>query len=48
MNRLRAWLLGMYEFRRDLTTHFNYPAIEWYDLGREMAHRLTLRRWDQT
>ena len=45
--RLRAFLLGVREFRSDLTTHFDYPLIEDYDRGREWAHRLTFRRWDQ-
>ena len=43
---IRAFLLGLFEFRRDLTTHFDPPLIDVYDYGRELAHRLTLRRWD--
>lgn len=46
MNRLRAFLLGMYEFRTDATTHFPHPLINTYDRGRDLAHRLTLRRYD--
>jgi len=38
--------LGAWEFRRDLTTHFDHPEVETYDTGREWAHRLTLRHWD--
>lgn len=48
MDKLKAFLLGLREFRTDLTTHFDYPLIESYDAGRELAHRLTFRRYDQT
>jgi hypothetical protein len=44
--KLRAFLLGMWEFRSDMTTHFEYPLIDTYDWGREWAHRLTLRYWE--
>lgn len=46
MTRLRAFVLGMREFRLSLTTHFDHPLIESYDRGREWAHRLTLRRFE--
>ena len=46
MNALRAFLLGMWEFRSDFTTNPGDDLIEAYDLGREWAHRLTLRRFD--
>jgi hypothetical protein len=46
--RLRAYLNGIREFRLDATTHYDYPLIESYDRGREHAHKLTRRRWDQT
>ena len=47
----RAFLLGLWEFRRDCTTSFvgqenEYSKYEWYDLGRDLAHQLTLRKWD--
>jgi hypothetical protein len=45
-NRCRAFLLGMFEFRRMFTTHFDEPLINDYDQGRELAHRLTLRIFD--
>lgn len=48
MNKLSIYLLGMREFRLDSTTSFGYPQIETYDRGRDMAHRLTLRRFDHT
>ena len=40
-----AWL-GLVEFRSDLTTHFDYPAILTYDRWRDRAHQLTLRHYD--
>lgn len=47
MKNIQAFVLGMYEFRRDLTTHFDADAlIETYDKGRDLAHRLTLRKYD--
>lgn len=44
--RIVAFVLGMTEFRSDLTRHYDHPLIEDYDRGRELAHRLTLRRFD--
>lgn len=45
--RLRAFLLGMREFRLDCThRHGCYDLRESYDGGRDLVHRLTLRRWD--
>ena len=37
----------MWEFRTDFTTHFGGDLIETYDSGRDMAHRMTLRRFEQ-
>lgn len=55
MKKIKAFLLGMAEFRSDFTTNFDhvdtdegYALQEVYDLGREWAHRLTFRYWDQT
>ncbi len=44
--RIRAFTLGLYEFRRDFTTHYGEPLINTYDSGREWAHRLTLRQYE--
>jgi hypothetical protein len=48
LRRPRIALLGMQEFRSCWTTHFDDDdeALESYDAGRELAHMLTLRRWD--
>jgi hypothetical protein len=51
---VKAFLLGMYEFRRCITwadpartDRCNYTKLdEVYDQGREWAHRLTFRKWD--
>jgi hypothetical protein len=48
MSKLRAFLLGMREFRLDFTTHMPEDRIDAYDWGREWAHRLTLRRFEST
>jgi hypothetical protein len=47
MTTLKAFVLGVIEFRLSFTTHFDYPEIESYDWGREIAHRLTLRYWEK-
>lgn len=47
LRTLRAFLLGMWEFRRMVTSHFDGALMERYDRGREMAHRLTLRRFER-
>lgn len=46
MKRIKIFLLGMWEFRHGTTTHFDYPEIEWYDAGRELAHILTFRHFE--
>jgi hypothetical protein len=44
---IRAFLLGVREFRSSLTTSYDdYDLLLAYDRGRELAHRLTFRRWD--
>jgi hypothetical protein len=47
MPKIRAYILGMIEFRLSLTTSFDWPLIETYDAGRERMHRLTFRHWDE-
>jgi hypothetical protein len=47
MAKVKAFFLGAYEFRSDLTTYFeDYDLLDAYDWGREIAHRVTLRYWD--
>ena len=46
---LKTFALGMIEFQTDFTTHFDdQELLETYDMGRELAHRLTLRKFEQT
>jgi len=45
MKHIKAFLLGVWEFKHGVTTHFDYPLIEWYDCGRELAHIVTLRQF---
>jgi hypothetical protein len=40
-----SFLLGLIEFRSCVTSHTNYELA--YDWGREIAHRLTLRQFEQ-
>lgn len=44
--KLKAFLLGVREFRQNVTTHFDYPLAMWYDAGRELCHILTLRKFE--
>ena len=47
MYTLRAFLLGMTEFRCAFTAAFTDDALnDAYDRGRDFAHRLTLRRYE--
>ena len=55
MNHIKAFFLGVYEFRSDFTTNFTHvnsyegdALQETYDLGREWAHRLTFRHFEQS
>lgn len=55
MNKFKVFILGIKEFKNDFTTNFDHYETqngdglqECYDLGRETAHRLTMRHFDQT
>lgn len=48
MRQLKAFLWGMWEFRRSFTRHYGGDLIEYYDSGRDLAHLITLRKWDDT
>ncbi len=45
MNRIKAFLRGIREFRCNATTHYS-KYINAYDCGREFAHRMTLRKFE--
>lgn len=47
MNRIKAFLLGVKEYRSSWTTHFDPELIQAYDVGRELAHRFTRRKYEQ-
>ena len=47
MNKIKAFIYGMLEFRSDLTIHYEDLALaEMYDKGRDFAHCLIFRMWD--
>lgn len=46
MSKLRAFLLGIREFRLNVTTHVDPGLAGTYDHGRNLAHRVTRFRWD--
>jgi hypothetical protein len=48
MRYLTPFLHGVREFRLSLTRHYDdHVSAEAYDLGREWAHRLTFRRFEE-
>ena len=42
----REAFLGFREFRSGVGMTYEDARDDAYDLGRDLAHRLTLRRWD--
>jgi len=48
MKKLFAFLNGMKEFRSSFTTSYADDLIESYDWGREIAHRMTFRKFDES
>lgn len=47
MTKIKAFFLGIAEFRSDLTTSFDdWETLDAYEWGREWAHRLTFRRFE--
>lgn len=44
----RVTLQGMWEFRSSLGMTYGDSRDEAYDFGRELAHRATLRTWDES
>lgn len=45
MRTIKAFLLGLFEFRSDFTSHTS--NIIAYDWGREIAHIITLRQFER-
>jgi len=41
-----ACFWGVREFRWGWTRHYEFPTCEGYNWGREFAHVVTHRRWD--
>lgn len=46
MKKIKAFVIGMIEFRSDMTTSFHDNLILTYDKGRDLMHRITLRKYD--
>lgn len=47
MKKLKAFFLGVYEFRRSFTQGYENDELrECYDKGRDLAHALTSRRYE--
>lgn len=47
MKRLAAFLRGAAEFRSAVTPHYDDQGLVYaYDVGRDLAHRCTLRRYE--
>lgn len=46
--KVAAFFTGVREFRLSFTTGYDAPDLQRaYDWGREIAHRVTLRRFEQ-
>ncbi len=48
MSKIKAFILGMIEFRSDCTTNVGDDDMDAYDSGRDFAHKITFRYFDQT
>lgn len=46
MKYIKAFWLGLTEFKSNSTTHYDGTLIEIYDAGRELAHVLTFRHYE--
>jgi hypothetical protein len=46
MRTIRAFLLGVIEFRSSYTIRVEDRALRAYEWGREIAHRVTCRRFE--
>ena len=44
-HKLKAFFLGLSEFRQSFTTNCGIYDY-YYDVGRELAHKLTFRRFE--
>lgn len=40
INKIRAFVMGVKEWKSDITTSFNEPLINYYDLGRNLGEKL--------
>jgi len=40
INKIRAFIMGVRECKSDITTSFNEPLINYYDLGRNLGEKL--------
>lgn len=47
MKHIKAFALGVREFRSSWTTHYEGSLANAYDWGREIAHRATFRHFEQ-
>lgn len=49
LEKLYAFVMGIVEFRSDFTLSFEDDNIqEIYDAGREVTHKITLRKFDKS
>ena len=47
MKTLHSFLLGIWEFRSSFTTNPGDDYMHAYDTGRDLAHRVTFRRFER-
>ena len=46
MSKIKAFILGMIEFCSDCTTNVGDDDMVAYDSGRDFAHKITFRHFD--
>lgn len=46
MNKIKAFANGIKEFKNSETTHYDENLIDYYDFGRELAHKFTFRIYE--
>jgi len=46
ISKISAYLRGMVEFRTGFAMHYNWELLHYYDMGRDLMHKLTLRKFE--
>ena len=44
LEKIRAFIVGFNEWEKDITSSFNEPLINYYDMGRNLGEKLHNKR----